>query len=146
MFMKSSKVINALSVALIGFSALSILMVSLMAFKDPQAVMDLVHVKLTNTDAYSSIRGVYGGVGMTICILFVYLAIKDTAKGLALISIFWGFYAFSRIMTSLVEGPLGAFGQQWLRIELVFCLLSLITLVLKLRVDQRTEMNQLRTE
>lgn len=135
--MNSRKVINALSVGLIGFSALSILMVSLMAFKDPQSVMDLVNVKLTSTDAYSSIRGVYGGVGITICILFVYLAIKDATKGLALISIFWGFYAFSRIMTSFVEGPLGAFGQQWLRIELVFCLLSLVMLVLKLRAEKQ---------
>lgn len=135
--MNSKKVINGLAVMLIGFSALSILMVSLMAFKDPQSVMDLVQVKLTNTDAYSSIRGVYGGVGITMFISFIYLAIRNQAQGLALISMFWGSYAFSRIMTSMVEGPLGAFGQNWLRIELVFCLVSLITLVLKLRVEKQ---------
>lgn len=43
-----------------------------MAFGDPQAVMDLVLVKLDNTDAYSSIRGVYGGVGIAILGVLLY--------------------------------------------------------------------------
>lgn len=135
--MKSTKVINALSVALIGISAFCMFMVSMMAFKDPQAVMDLVQVHLPNNDAYSSIRGVYGGVGMTLCIYFIYLAIKNQTQGLVFISLLWGFYAFSRIVTSLVEGPLGAFGQNWLRIELALCLASLCVLVLKLNADRK---------
>lgn len=135
--MNASKIINGIAGTLIGFSAFSIVMVSLMAFKDPQAVMDLVQVKLTNNDAYSSIRGVYGGVGMTICVIFIYLLVKDIKLGLKLISIFWGFYAFSRIITMMVEGPLGAFGQKWLSIELFFCLLSLIVLTLKLRMEKQ---------
>lgn len=135
--MNVSKIINGIAATLIGFSAFSIIMVSLMAFKDPQAVMDLVQVKLTNNDAYSSIRGVYGGVGMTICIIFIYLLVKDIKLGLKLISIFWGFYAFSRIVTIMVEGPLNAFGQKWLGIELFLCLLSLTVLLLKLRIEKQ---------
>lgn len=142
--MKSNKVINAVSVALIGFSAFSILMVSLMAFKDPQSVMDLVQVKLSNNDAYSSIRGVYGGVGMTIFIIFAYLAVKNIKQGLAVISIFWGFYALSRMMTAMIEGPLGAFGSNWLRIESIFCLLSLTMLVLKIRAERQADLKQVR--
>lgn len=47
-------------------SALAILSVSLMAFSNPQSVMDLVQVQLPNPDAFSSIRGAYGGVGLTL--------------------------------------------------------------------------------
>ena len=105
-------------------SALSLLSVSLMAFASPQAVMDLVQVKLGNTDAYSSIRGVYGGVGMTLVISLIYLMLKDVRKGLAFLMLLWGFYALSRILTIFTEGSLGAFGTQWLVIESVFFLIA----------------------
>ena len=125
--------INLASVSMILISAFSLLSVSLMAFVSPQAVMDLVQVKLNNTDAYSSIRGVYGGVGLTIVITLIYLAIKDVKKGLGFLTMLWGLYAFSRLMTMLTEGALGAFGTQWIVIETVFCLLCLTLLLLKRR-------------
>lgn len=103
-------------------------MVSYMAFSNPQAVMDLVGVQLTNTDAYSSIRGVYGGVGLTLFITLVYLALTDYRKGLVFTSLLWGFYAVSRLITIQVEGALGAFGNQWLTIESTLCALSLLLL------------------
>ena len=115
--MKKQKLLQVLSVFLVLFSAFSILMVSLMAMLDPQKVMDLVNVKLTNNDAFSSIRGVYGGVRLTIVFTLVYLALKDVLKGLVFICLLWGCYAASRIITLLVEGPLGSFGTQWLTIE-----------------------------
>lgn len=105
-------------------SALSLLSVSLMAFASPQAVMDLVQVKLGNTDAYSSIRGVYGGVGMTLVISLIYLMLKDVRKGLAFLMLLWGFYALSRTITIFTEGSLGAFGTQWLVIESIFFLIA----------------------
>jgi hypothetical protein len=115
--MKKQKLLNVLSIVLVLFSAFSILMVSIMAMLSPQKVMDLVQVSLTNNDALSSIRGVYGGVGLTITCSLVYLSIKDVRKGLAFTSILWGSYAASRLITLLVDGPLGAFGTQWLTIE-----------------------------
>jgi hypothetical protein len=121
------------SKGLILFSALSIAMVSGMAFTDPQAVMDLVQVKLTNTDAYSSIRGVYGGVGLTIFVTLAYLAFTDHRKGLVFTSLLWGFYALSRVLTIAVEGRLGAFGNQWLAIESTLFGLSVLLLVLHAR-------------
>ncbi len=127
------------SKGLILFSALSIAMVSAMAFNDPQAVMNLVGVQLPNTDAYSSIRGVYGGVGLTIFITLIYLAIKDYKKGLVFTSVLWGSYALSRLMTIAVEGSLGAFGNQWLMIESVLCLSSLILLALQARSPQKAK-------
>ena len=127
--MKKQKLLQVLSVILVLFSAFSILMVSLMAMLDPQKVMDLVNVKLTNNDAFSSIRGVYGGVGFTIVCALLYLALKDVRKGLVFISLLWGCYAASRVITLLVEGPLGSFGTQWLTIETTLFVVALTLLL-----------------
>lgn len=109
----------------LGFSLLSLLSVSMMALFDPQSVMDLVDVQLRNTDALSSIRGVYGGVGITICLSILYLLIKHPEKGAGFLSIFWGAYAFSRLITLISDGPLGDFGSQWLVIESIMALIGL---------------------
>ena len=106
-------------------SALSLLSVSLMAFANPQSVMNLVQVRLTNTDAFSSIRGVYGGVGLTLFISLIYLMLRDVTRGLAFLCLLWGSYALSRTVTVFAEGALGSFGQQWLVIESVFFLMAL---------------------
>ena len=124
--MRNNKIINVAAVVLIIFSAFSMLMVSLMAFANPQSVMDLVQVHLPNNDSYSSIRGIYGGVGLVIVIQLIYLAVKDRKKGLGFLAMLWGFYAVSRLVTIAVEGPLGDFGTQWLTIESVLCLSSLV--------------------
>ena len=128
--MKRNKLINVASVSMIFVSALMLLSVSLMAFASPQGVMDLVQVKLPNTDAYSSIRGVYGGVGLTIVITLIYLALKDVKKGLIFLSLLWGFYAFSRFMTMITEGALGDFGNQWILIEATFSLVCMTLFLL----------------
>ncbi|HZI02362.1 MAG TPA: DUF4345 domain-containing protein [Flavisolibacter sp.] len=128
--MKRNQFINVASISMILISALMLLSVSLMAFASPQGVMDLVHVKLPNTDAYSSIRGVYGGVGLTIVITLFYLALKEVKKGLIFLSLLWGFYAFSRFMTMITEGALGDFGNQWIIIEATFSLLCIILFLL----------------
>lgn len=125
--------VRTASVVLILFSALSLLYVSVMAIVNPQAVMDLVQVTLPNTDAYSSIRGVYGGVGLTLVISLIYLALKDAGKGLVFLTMLWGFYALSRLLTMVAEGALGDFGKQWLTIESTLCLLSVVLLALRRR-------------
>ena len=129
--MKANRIVHISSVTLILFSALSLLYVSVQAIISPQAVMDLVQVTLPNNDAYSSIRGVYGGVGLTIVISLVYLAFKDAGKGLVFLTMLWGFYALSRLLTMAAEGAVGAFGTQWLTIESTLCLLALILLALR---------------
>lgn len=128
--MKSHQTILFLSKGFVLLSAFSLLAVSIMAFQNPQAVMDLVSVKLTNTDAYSSIRGVYGGVGVTIFISLIYTMRKNIMDSLGLLVVLWGLYAISRIMTIFTEGKLGSFGTQWLTIETVFCLLATVLLLL----------------
>jgi hypothetical protein len=122
--MKTTKIVHLASAGLILLSALSLLSVSFMAFANPQAVMDLVQVQLTNNDAFSSIRGVYGGVGLAVGVSLLYLMVKDTGKGLAFLCLLWGFYAASRITTIFVEGSLGNFGKQWLMTESVLFLLA----------------------
>jgi hypothetical protein len=126
--MKKHKLPGILAATLLYFSAFSILMVSFMAFANPQEVMNLVQVSLPNNDAYSSIRGVYGGVGLAIAAVIIYCAIKDRSKGLVFIALLWGAYALSRLVTMAVEGPLGAFGTQWLYTESTLCLCALLLL------------------
>src|SRR5687768_13877349 len=101
------KTIKIASRAFIILSCLSLLYVSVLAFVSPQAVMDLVNVTLPNNDAISSIRGIYGGVGLTIVTMLLYLAFADVKKGLIVLSMFWGLYALSRFITILAEGQLG---------------------------------------
>ena len=128
--MKQQKTIRLIARVFMGLSALSMLSVSLMAFSNPQAVMDLVHVHLGNTDAFSSIRGVYGGVGLTLFISIVYMLVRDVRHGLLFLCMLWGFYAISRIMTIFTEGSLGAFGTQWLTIESIFFSIALVLAII----------------
>lgn len=115
--MKKINLLPLASRAFILLSGLSLLSVSLMAFADPQQVMDLVGVHLPNTDAYSSIRGVYGGVGLCLFISLLYLMRTNIQQGLGFLCLLWGLYAVSRIITIFTEGTLGDFGTQWLVIE-----------------------------
>lgn len=111
------------------FSAFGLAYVAILAITNPQAVMDLVGVKLPNTDALSSIRGVYGGVGITLVLLLVYLAFNETLKGLSFLAVFWGSYALSRIITWFSDGALGDFGNNWLVIESAMCVIGLVLMV-----------------
>lgn len=135
--MKKHTLPSRLAAALLYFSALCILMVAGMAFVNPQDVMNLVQVSLPNNDAYSSIRGVYGGVGLAVTAVIVYGALRNRILGLIFIAILWGAYAFSRMITSVVEGPLGAFGTQWLYTETALCLLALLLLYFNLSQGRR---------
>lgn len=120
MKMKTNQIWKKTAAGFIFVSAISILVVSTMSLVKPQMTMSLVQVQLGNTDALSSIRGVYGGVGLTIFISLIHLIRHDVQRGLQFLSLLWGFYALSRIITMVAEGPLGDFGSQWLVIELLF--------------------------
>jgi len=126
--MKREKLVRVASIAFISFSAFSLLMVSLMAFVNPQSVMDLVAVKLSNNDAFSSIRGIYGGVGLTIVISLIYMMRKHIKEALLFLTLLWGLYAVSRLITILAEGPLGDFGTQWIVTESVCCGIAILLL------------------
>lgn len=128
--------LKTLSWVLIGFSTLGVLSVSLMAFVNPQSVMDLIQTQLPNNDALSSIRGVYGGAGFTIAITMLVLARKDMQWALLFISLLWGSYAFSRLMTILADGPLGAFGNQWIITESFFAISAIALYSLQMQRNQ----------
>ena len=127
--MKKEKVVRAAAVAFIVFSAFCLLMVSLMTFINPQSVMDLISVKLGSNDAYSSIRGIYGGVGLTIVIMLLYQIQKNIKEALWFLTLLWGLYAVSRLITIWVEGPLGDFGTQWIITETVLCGTAVLLLI-----------------
>lgn len=118
-----------LSQTFVILSALSILSVSVMAFDDPQSVMDLVHVNLPNNDAFSSIRGVYGGAGFAIAISLIYSFRKHTENALAFLMLLWGFYALSRMITIVKEGPLGDFGSLWIKTESILFVVACVLFV-----------------
>lgn len=61
----------------------------------------------------------------------------DRKAALGFIALFWGMYAISRIMTISMEGPLGAFGSQWLVIESTLSLAALGLLGWRLRWERR---------
>lgn len=121
-----NKVIKISSSILMGISVLGIASVSLMAFNSPQSVMDLVQVKLENTDAMSSIRGVYGGAGIAILMVMIYLWRNNLKRGMLFLAVFWGSYAISRLLTIVVDGALGAFGSQWIVTETVLTIIALV--------------------
>ena len=106
--------------------------------------MDLVEVNLISTDAFSSIRGAYGGVGLTLFISLLYLMRYDVTKALAFLALLWGLYALSRVITIYTEGALGSFGQQWLLIETSLCLISgtLLWAVRKQNLPQSSLINE----
>jgi hypothetical protein len=128
--MQTSKVVKISSQIYIGFCVLSLLYVSLLSLYSPQATMNLVSTPLPNTDALSSIRGVYGEVGMVICMTLVFLIFSNVAQALGFLSAFWLFYAFSRLLTIWLDGPLGQFGSNWLMMESVLGLMALLLSVL----------------
>ena len=133
------KTVRQLSKAFIVLSALALCLVSLMAFYDPQLVMNPVQIKLSNNDAYSAIRGIYGGAGASIVLLLIYLLICHVRLGLGFLCALWGFHTLSRLITIAVQGPLGRFGIIWLMIE--FLLFS-IALTLYLACKRKTPLDQ----
>ena len=128
--MNTQKITKVGSQVFIGFSIFSLGYVAILSLVNPQATMDLVKTNLPNTDAMSSIRGIYGGVGLVITFQLVYLLFKDVQKGLLFLSMFWGGYAVSRLITIFTNGALGDFGNQWIMIETTFCALAIVLLFL----------------
>lgn len=122
----------------IGFSAFSLGYVAILSLISPQSTMNLVATTLTNTDAISSIRGIYGGVGLVITIQLIYLLLTDYTKGLVFLSLFWAFYAVSRLITLYSDGPLGEFATFWMVNETVFSMIG-IGLLLLTKKNQRDE-------
>lgn len=135
------KIKQILSQAFIILSALSIMSVSIMAFDNPQSVMDLVQVTLPNNDAFSSIRGVYGGAGFAIVISLLYSFRKHTENALAFLILLWGFYALSRMITIFKDGPLGDFGNLWIKTESVLFIISCVLFFWNKRSSENRSFN-----
>ncbi len=128
--MKTSKIITISSKLFVALSGLSLIYVSLLSLINPQATMDLVHVNLSNTDAISSIRGIYGGAGIAITTSFLWVFFQQPRWSLTFLALFWGGYALSRILTIIIDGSLGEFGNQWLVIETIFCCIAILLALL----------------
>ena len=123
------QIIRLLEKGFIGLSTLAVAYVSITSMIDPISTMQLVNVSLPNNDAISSIRGIYGGVGMTMALAMSYLMVRAIKIGMMLTTMFWGSYAISRLITILVDGPLDDFGSQWMVIESFLCFIGLSLLI-----------------
>lgn len=134
--MKNNRIIDIATWTIVLISALGTLSVSLMALIDPHGVMAMVHTPLDNTDAYSSVRGVFGGVGLTLAAIMVWVFRRDRTAGLGFIALFWGNYAICRALTIAMDGPLGAFGSQWIVIETTLALAALALYMARKRVGK----------
>lgn len=136
--MKSNKFLNMATWAVVAISAMGTLSVSIMALFDPRAVMAMVNTPLDNTDALSSVRGVFGGVGITLAAIMVWVFRRDRTTAMGFIALFWGNYALCRALTIAMDGPLGAFGSQWIMIEATLAGCAALVYVLRRRsVSQR---------
>jgi succinate-acetate transporter protein len=111
--------IKATSHFILSVSVLGLAYVCALAWWNPQHVMALANVDLTNTDAISSIRGIYGGAGTFVVSIIIYFWRKKISLALTVLGAFWLLYAFARVVTWAVDGPMGDFGNQWLIIEFV---------------------------
>lgn len=127
--MNTQRIVKISSQLFIGLSAFSLGYVALLSIFSPQSTMDLVATPLPNTDAISSIRGIYGGVGLVITIQLIYLLIRDYRKALLFLSLFWSAYALSRLITIFADGSLGDFGNQWIMIESAFGAIAIVLLL-----------------
>ncbi|ANH82080.1 hypothetical protein A8C56_14850 [Niabella ginsenosidivorans] len=125
------KSVTIISCICIGIFSLSVLYISILAWANPGAVMKFVEVELNNNDALSSIRGVYGGVGFFLIGVALIISIRNLQHGLLFFTAFWLMYAVCRLLTIYIDGPLGAFGNTWLKIELTFGLLSWVLYLLR---------------
>lgn len=131
--MENNKFLEVATWIIVAISALGTLSVSLMALFDPKGVMALVHTPLENTDAYSSIRGVFGGVGITLALVMVWVFRRDRTAAVGFIALFWGNYALCRALTIAMDGPLGDFGNQWIGIEATLAFAALVLFALRSR-------------
>ncbi len=131
------KIFSYAGYGFVGISVLSIGWVAALAWYNPQSVMDLVHVTLSNNDALSSVRGVYGGVGFSLMAVLIYTMRRNLALTLLFLSLFWLLYALSRLITIWTNGSLGSFGSNWLTIETTFGIIALV-----LYLGNRTSMRR----
>ena len=140
--MNQSRIAHLSSKIFILLSSIAIGFVSIQSMIDPIATMDLVNVHLGNNDAISSIRGIYGGIGIVITLSLLHLFFKDYKKGLVFSVMFWSAYAISRVVTYIVDGPLGEFGSQWLLLESILSLLGMTLVILNTRFTSIAQPNQ----
>lgn len=129
--MNTSKFLEFATWTIVAISALGTLSMSLTALLAPAGLMALVHTPLDNTDAFSSIRGVFGGVGITLAAAMVWIFRRDRTAAMGFLAMFWGNYALCRTLTIVMDGPLGDFGNQWIGIEATLAVLSAVVYVLR---------------
>lgn len=124
--MQRNSLIYSIFLGLLGAATLNVAIQSLL---DPQSAMNLVQVDLgDNLTARNSIRAAYGGVNLLLGGFWLLAAFRRSLHptGTLLAALYTGGFAVGRIVSWLDDGAPGAFAQQWLVVESVFCFLAVL--------------------
>ncbi|MCK6692073.1 MAG: DUF4345 domain-containing protein [Thermoanaerobaculia bacterium] len=131
--MKTHFQISRIFLILMGLSALNI---ALQALADPQTVMNFVDVELGNITARNSIRALYGGVNLAFALFWLYAAFRAQREGLILGTLYTGGFVLGRLLSIALDGMPGAFALQWLVVESVCAIGSVVLLALLPRLQR----------
>lgn len=111
----------------VGLLGAATLQVAFQALADPQSVMNNVQVDLgDNLTARNSLRAVYGGVNLLFGLFWCWAAFYRPTQFPALIIalLYTGGFVVGRLLSWVLDGTPGAFAQQWLMVEAVFCAMA----------------------
>ncbi|HWJ29652.1 MAG TPA: DUF4345 family protein [Flavisolibacter sp.] len=139
--MKQIRIINISTILLVSFSATAILMASIMIFFHHQRVMNVLKVNLPGAYTRSFMLALYGIVGLAAGLSMIYIFIKNQRKGLSFLTLLWGFYAASRLMTILFNGSLNDFGR-WLFIDSMLFMVSVVLLLMQPERKSATDLQE----
>lgn len=109
-------------------TGLAFLNIATQAIANPQSIMDLVAVQLGNVSARNSIRAYYGGVNLAFAGFLLYGAFKMKKEALILVFLYCGGFVVGRLYSILTEGKPSSFILNWLVIESVLTIISLLLL------------------
>nr|WP_287937155.1 DUF4345 domain-containing protein [Algoriphagus sp.] len=136
--MKSKQILKKPTQGYVIFSLLIIAYVSLIALLSPRQIMEMMQINLENNDAISSVRGVYGGLGLAITSILIYLLFNHPDWAFRFLVMYWGGHTLSRIITIVADGELGNFGTYWLLIEGLFFISGMAIFCIK-KILYKTE-------
>jgi len=112
----------------LGLMGLAFCKVGIETLINPQAVLDVVGIKLTNPSAYSSMRAVYGGMHLSFGLFCIYGIWKDLTTPLKVLFLYTAGFVVGRLSGIVMEGRPNEFVSTWLITEIVSGIVSVTLL------------------
>ena len=103
--------------------------IAVQGLADPQLIMNMVQVDMgNNITARNSIRALYGGVDLAFGLFMIFGAFKMQREALILTFLFCAGFVFGRTLSIVMDGVPGSFAINWLVIESVLMVSSVVLL------------------